>query len=89
MKITKEWLEECDACESQVVLFARLYPNGMELIRAALIEAANAGLQVSWLANHLDIRPSLLAEYERQDAPLWAEYKRQQAPLLADALELP
>jgi hypothetical protein len=84
MKITKTWLEERGACEDQLELFGKLYPDGVGLTRAALIEAANAGLYVDWLEDQLDIKPILRAEYERQIAPLWAEYDRQIAPLWAE-----
>jgi hypothetical protein len=97
VKITKTWLKERGACEDQLELFDKLYPDGVELTRAALIEAANAGLHVDWLEDQLDIKSILRNEYEhqkillwteywRQIAPLWAEYERERTPLWRSAL---
>jgi len=94
VKITREWLEDRGACADQVELFARLYPDGVVLSRAALIEAAANGLRVSWLGARV-LRGEQRAEYERQAAQLWAEYlchkgrlwaecNRKEAPLRAE-----
>jgi hypothetical protein len=83
MKITKAWLEDRGACNVQVDAFARLYPDGVELSRAALIEAANSGLEVDWLSTRLTIK-SLNEEYKRRRASAWSEYVRQEALLYAD-----
>jgi len=54
MRITVESLERLHACASQIALFSRLYPDGVELPKrnparqAVLDAAARGGLDVSW-----------------------------------------
>jgi hypothetical protein len=81
--ITTRFLRSLGACSDQVELFKRLYPNGVRRITTPTVRRAlREGLDVVWLLGRLS--PTLLAEYDRQIAPLWAEYDRQIAPLWAE-----
>ena len=70
------------ACKEQRVLFNRTFGEQVHLT-LELAEKHAADFDFDWAAQTLLPR-ALLAEYERQKAPLWAEYERQEAPLCAE-----
>jgi hypothetical protein len=46
--ITAEWLREQRACEAQLEIFQRVFPNGSDLTEADLDKAITAGLDRLW-----------------------------------------
>ena len=71
-----------DACSAQRDLFKQTFGEQVHLT-LELAEKHAADFDFDWAAQTLLPR-ALLAEYERQKAPLWAEYERQEAPLWAE-----
>ena len=70
------------ACSAQRDLFKQTFGEQVHLT-LELAEKHAADFDSDWAAQTLLPR-ALLAEYERQKAPLWAEYERQKAPLWAE-----
>lgn len=66
-KITRRWAQRREACEGQVEIFAKEWPDGAELTRANLMRAAALGLSVAWLAVDL-LLPNTGAER-------WTDYR--------------
>ncbi len=83
MKITKELLESHGACKEQIEIFAREWPEGVEVTEEACLRAAELGLHLEWAASEL-LTPKLYAEYERRRDLLYDEYERQYKPLRAN-----
>ena len=91
--ITADQLRAAHACDDQVALFKRLFPQGYSAETLAQFEAdcvAHASrLDLRWAGANLigreykRQRDALWAEYDRQRAPLRAEYERQRAALFA------
>ena len=59
--ITAAWLRSLHACESQVALFERTFPDGAPLTAAAVQTARTAKLDLAWLARHPSAPADLLA----------------------------
>ena len=82
LMITAEALLQRVACETQVAVFRREWPDGCEVTEATLLRAAQLGLDLNWFARRF-LPGSLWEEYERQLAPLrGAEYLRQRVLLI-------
>ena len=60
MKITAEFLRKMRACESQVSIFERAFPDGAEVTAESLAKAHAAGLGVAWVAQNTSSPPALL-----------------------------
>ena len=76
--ITSEFLETHRACADQVALFARLYPEGAELVLGSIIRAAKQGLTVDWLRQFLPA--SARCAYDEARASAWRAYEEAIAP---------
>ena len=61
-RITAAWLREQGACEEQVAIVAREWPDGARPLLATARKARRLGLDVGWLAARL-LRDSELAAY--------------------------
>ena len=83
LTITRKWLEEHDACEDQVKLFEEIWSEGAVVTQEALARAAQAGLNLEWLAERL-FSDSTYAEYEVQRDLLYADYLTKHAVPYAD-----
>ena len=55
MKITKEMLEAKNACEDQIELFERTFPNGVEVNDESVARAVSVGLDVVWAVRALKL----------------------------------
>jgi len=82
MKVTVADLRQMNACEDDLEVFTRRWPDGVDLSVETIIEAIWLRLDVSWWA----VR-TFGAEYDRQIAPLRAEYDRQKAALIMSLIE--
>lgn len=80
MRITAAKLRSLGACEDQVAVFEREWPDGLRLTLKACMRFVELYLDIDWAAEHL-LPPSLWAAYQKARAPLWAEYKKARAPL--------
>jgi hypothetical protein len=83
MIVTKEWLEDHEACRDQVKVFVAEWPDGAELTLENLRRAADIGLSIDWLACKIFDR-NQLDEYDHATDPEWAEYQRALAPARAE-----
>jgi hypothetical protein len=77
--ITREWLEEHEACDDHVEKFAATFGDEAELTRANAIKAARAGLDIDWLAGKL-LDATALRAYEEAKVPAWRAYQEAKAP---------
>ena len=82
-KITYRMLQARGACEDQVDLFRKTFPNGVVPSLAACRKAARAGLDLTWFANKFLSAPALAA-YEKAVAPEWSEYAKAVVAALAE-----
>jgi len=88
-QVTVAMLERLGACLSQVELFKATFGESAELTQENGARAADAGLDINWLARrvltgerlaeHQRAEATALAEYQRVTAPAWAEYRRVEA----------
>ena len=82
MKVTSRLLKSKGACESQVELFAGLYPKGVAVTEAVCVAVFDK-FDWNWAALNL-LSEAASAEYERVGAAAWAEYGRVTAPAWAE-----
>ena len=82
MKITKRMLQAKGACEDQVQLFARLFPQGVEPTVELCAEHVS-DFDWGWAAAKM-LPPLARAEYERVMATARAEYERVRASARAE-----
>ena len=75
--LTATWLDQQGACEEQVNLAILHFGRRATVTRVMLLECADLGLDLDWLAKRL-LSGLALAQYERV-----------RAQALADALSLP
>ena len=78
-KITYQQLQDLNACSKQLQLFKELFGDSVELTESVVLEHGHK-FDIEWFA----FKILLLAEYNKQVAPLWAEYNKQVAPLWAE-----
>ena len=83
MKITKEFLESKGACAGHVALFAKEWPEGVEVALDSCLRAAQIGLDFGWAAENL-LSAGGRKEYLAKRAPLGAEWRAKRAPLNAE-----
>ncbi len=98
-KITKQWLQENNACENQVQTFETEWPNGAEITLENCLRAIKLELNIMWLTEKLwsfrslaDYKKDkridpLLTEYNRGIALLLTEYNREKALLFYNLKE--
>jgi cyclopropane fatty-acyl-phospholipid synthase-like methyltransferase len=79
MTLTTEFLQRHRACQDQVELFTRLYPQGATVTLPVLIEASRAGLKILWLEQF--IPPHLRQQYVKACSPLQRQYVKARARL--------
>jgi hypothetical protein len=93
MKITTDLLKSHKACQSQMKVFAKTFPDGATVTRANLAKARKAGLSVEWLSELLpaparaEYRKALAAaeaEYHKALDSAQAEYDQATAPARAE-----
>ena len=75
MRITEEWLKGKAACQDQVDLFVKTFPDGADASEASIALAGEVGLDLSWLFDYV-VRAPARAEYEKITAPARAEYEK-------------
>ena len=78
MKITTDTLRQAGACVDELELFARLYPDGVELTLAAVDAAAAARLNVAWAVGTIE---PVCREYLRLGGDVNARDKDGNTPL--------
>ena len=74
MRITKALLESKEACNTQIKLFAKLFPRGVTLTKAICMKHAQE-FQWNWAAENL-LSNTARAEYWKIYGLAWAEYKK-------------
>ena len=92
MRITQELLQAKEACQEQLDMFVRDFPDGTEITAAICRDhprhdydwAAKNLLTPEKLAEYHAAKAPLLAAYVAAEAPLWAEYEAAKAPLWAE-----
>ena len=97
MLITKELLEDIDACTNQVAIFAEEWPKGVELSLESVLRATELDLDIDWFAQHF---LSALAQkaydeaialaqkaYDEVIAPAQKAYDEARAPALIAAIK--
>jgi len=79
----KRWtvddLRALDACEEQVAMFEKTFPDGATADDVGA--AVAAGLDVQWLVEGV-VSDEVWRAYEEARAPLWRAYLEAEAPLL-------
>uniref|UniRef100_A0A6M3KMG8 Uncharacterized protein n=1 Tax=viral metagenome TaxID=1070528 RepID=A0A6M3KMG8_9ZZZZ len=83
MKVTAVQLEKWDACREQVATFRSEWGDSVTLTRAALLRAAELGLDLDWWAKRA-LAGAQLAECEKKRAPIVAEYWKKLAAIVAE-----
>jgi len=73
--ITAEMLEAKGACQEQVEVFRKHWPDGARLTKSALIKAARLKLDLGWFADEF-LGAAALAEYNKVRAAALAEVVR-------------
>ena len=71
MKITVDWLVEHNACDSQVEVFEKVFPDGADITLENLQTAADAGLDIDWLISHF----VLTTEQKYYSSAYWRKIK--------------
>ena len=79
--ITYRMLEDKGACNTQVELFKKTFPNGAEVSVETAVSVASK-FDFDWAAHNL-LSEASRAAYKEAVAPLWAAYKEAVAPLWA------
>lgn len=79
-QITKAWLLNKEACQDQVKVFSKEWPNGAALTRKNLLRAVELGLDLIWLANEV-LPPQLWKAYREGVAQLQKDYEEGVAKL--------
>lgn len=91
MRVTADDLRALDACEDQVSLFAREWPDGVTVTAATLERAEAIGLDVWWWgAAMYDGQPdwdALDARYRQEIGETYARYQQKQSSALAPSPE--
>ena len=59
--ISLQWLDDHGACREQLVLFARVWPDGVTVTRETLEQSATAGLSLEWFAGQVLPRSAYVA----------------------------
>lgn len=63
------------ACESQVLLFEQIFGESVEITRANCLKAAEAGLNLTWVAKKI-FSKSTLNSYKKIATSIWAIYDK-------------
>jgi hypothetical protein len=75
MRITVEQLCEANACSEQVEVFAKEWPDGIEVTQDSVDRAVELDLDIGWLA--VTILPTgIWTLYQARSMPHWREYTR-------------
>ena len=77
-RITAKMLRDAGACNDQVVLFEREWPNGARVTLTNCRRAIELGLNLDWAACRFLPAPGR-AVYEQAVAPAWAAYEQAKA----------
>ena len=82
MKITKELLNSLQACEKQVCIFEKEWPNGCEVTRTNIDRAIELRLDLYWLASYLFPKAidSAWKAYSEAVDSAWKTYNEATAP---------
>ena len=90
MKITREYLEKLGACEEQLDLLFKEFPDGGEVTLEKCLRAAELGISLDWAAETLlsararkayeEAHVLAWKAYEEVRAPAWEAYREVQAP---------
>ena len=83
MILTIEQLEAWRACKDQFMLAGIHFGRRVRLTRAVLLEAAELGLDLDWLACHVLV-PHALEDFNRDRAVAWGDYDRDIATAWGD-----
>jgi hypothetical protein len=79
MKITAARLRKEQACEKELAIFEREWPNGVVISREVLLRAVELGLNVSWAATVL-LPFGLFNEFADRSAPFQRAYDNSTSP---------
>ena len=69
MYLTADMLSEKDACNYQVIVFEKEWPDGIKITKKAILRAVELELDINWFA------------YQFLPAPIWKAYWKAMAPL--------
>ena len=75
MKVTAQMLRDKEACEDQVEVFEREWPDGTRITKKACLRAVELDLDVFWCATKFLTRNQLGA-YERAGATAEGAYRK-------------
>lgn len=85
MRITADLLRNHGACEEQVEIFTRHWPDGVIPNARTVVKAQLLGLDIWWCTRLLSdaaqmeykkIRTAAFAKYKKIWVPVWAEYEK-------------
>ena len=76
MKITKEQLQELNACSNIIELFSNEWPDGVMVTKENALRAAEIGLNINWLARRV-LTGDALKEYIKVDDTETAIYLKE------------
>jgi len=79
MKITAAMLEKHDACEEQVKIFRKEWPNGATVNKNNALRAVELELSIDWVAVRLLSGAALASYWKAEDAALAARRKAEEA----------
>jgi len=77
MRVTAQMLRDRNACEDQVAIFEREWPDGVNVGIRAARKAVKLGLDLEWFAETF-LPPAAWADYEKAIAPAWLITRRRQ-----------
>jgi len=83
MRVTAQMLRDRNACEDQVAIFEREWPDGVNVGIRAARKAVKLGLDLEWFAETF-LPPAAWADYEKAIAPAWADYEKATAAARAE-----
>jgi len=80
MIITKEWLKSKHACQNNIDIFLKEWPDGCEVNRKNLERAITLNLYLYWLVENI-LPMGKYAEYNEKSISIETEYREARAPL--------
>ena len=94
--ITAKWLQKHKACEDQVLIFSKEWPDGAVITRENILRACELSIDIYWFAvvvltavsffEYEKVMAPARFEYEKAVASARAEYEEAVASALVDAI---
>ena len=80
MYLTTDILYKKNACENQVAIFEKEWPDGVEITVEAILRAIELGLDIDWFADNFLFTP-IRKVYTEAMAPVWKTHEGATAPV--------